>query len=135
MSIPIWIIEIATMFFVVLGWIFSCNEQFAVSVTCWGDQTSFISRANKPHRLHCQKHYPLNRDESETGQLAYGHTASTVLQSPANRLGGGLIKPIYLQLLFVLSLFVEGSFTTSFPFLIKDIHVYCSLKQSCKYEQ
>ncbi len=55
---------------VVLRWIFSCNEQSAVSVTCWGDQTSFIPRANKPHRLCCQKHHPFNRDESDRGQPA-----------------------------------------------------------------
>lgn len=74
---------------VVLGWIFSCNEQSAVSVTCWGDQTSFIPRANKPHRLCCQKHHPFNRDKSERGQPAYCHTASTALQSLASRHGGG----------------------------------------------
>lgn len=114
---------------VVLGWIFSCNEQSAVSVTCWGDQTSFIPRANKPHRLCCQKHHPFNRDKSERRQPAYCHTASTALQSLANRLRGRLIKPIYLHWLFVMSLSLNVlSFKGFSPFLNKScLHVYVVL--------
>ena len=77
---------------VVPGWVFFCNEQSAVSVTCWGDQTSFIPRANKPHRLRCQKHHPFNRDKSERGQPAYCHTASTALHCRAPQTDRGRVN-------------------------------------------
>lgn len=77
-----------------LRWIFflSCNEQSAVSVTCWGTRHHLYPGQTSHTGFCCQKHHPFNRDKSGRGQPAYCHKASDCTAKLSEQTGGRVNK-------------------------------------------